>query len=204
MTRKPPERPLRPEERDVWRQVARTAKPLTPDRAKALDADPAPSFPLAKTPFSSKPHIVQPSRAERKTGAAAGALSAGRASPGLPADRGAEKKVRRGRVEVEAKFDLHGLTAARARGALMSFLARCRSKRMRTVLVITGKGAGARALDESRFEPWSPDGRALPGVLRRAFTGWMAEPDFAALVSGYAPAHARHGGSGAFYVMLRA
>jgi DNA-nicking Smr family endonuclease len=43
----------------------------------------------------------------------------------------------------------------------------------------------------------------LPGVLRRSLPLWLAEPEFSVLVSGYASAHARHGGSGAFYVMLR-
>ena len=86
---------------------------------------------------------------------------------------------------------------------LPASLARQRERGARTVLVITGKGASARALEDRRFEPWDPEGRRLPGVLKRAFPRWMGEGDFAAIVSGYAPAHARHGGSGAYYVMLR-
>lgn len=191
MTRRPPSRPLRPEEQAVWRQVARTVRPLDPKKAKALDAPPPP------------PAEPERGRAGMRAHASPAAIEAGRTRAPVPADRGAEKKVRRGRVEAEAKLDLHGLTAMRARGELLGFLHRCRAKGMRTVLVITGKGAGARALDESRFEPWSPDARPLPGVLRRSFRQWMAEGEFAALVSGWATAHARHGGAGAFYVMLR-
>jgi len=111
--------------------------------------------------------------------------------------------VRRGQVEVEARLDLHGMTTVHARHALLGFLQRCRTAGMRTVLVITGKGAGARALDERRHRPWDPEERALPGILRRSFTSWMRDPDMAQLVSGYAEAARRHGGSGAFYVMLR-
>ncbi|MCC5996729.1 MAG: Smr/MutS family protein, partial [Oceanicaulis sp.] len=113
------------------------------------------------------------------------------------------RRLRRGRVELEARLDLHGLTAAAARAQLLGFLTRAHARGLHTVLVITGKGAGARALDESRFEPWSPDARPLAGVLRRAFTGWMREPDFAPLCAGYSAAHARHGGDGAFYVIIR-
>jgi DNA-nicking Smr family endonuclease len=192
VTRKPPSRPLRPEEQAVWRQVARTAKPLDPRKAQALGA-----------PLPPVPPEAERGRAGMRAHASPAAIEAGRARSPAPADRGAEKKIRRGRVEVEAKIDLHGLTAMRARGELLGFLHRSRSRGMRTVLVITGKGAGARALDESRFEPWNPDARPLPGVLRRSFRQWMAEGEFAALASGWATAHARHGGAGAFYVMLR-
>jgi DNA-nicking Smr family endonuclease len=116
----------------------------------------------------------------------------------------AEKKVRRGRVEIEARIDLHGHHhQTKARSQLLGFLRRARENGFRQVLVITGKGAGTRAIDQRRFEPWTPEERALPGVLRRSFTQWMDDPVFASLVSGYAESHRRHGGSGAFYVMLR-
>ena len=53
------------------------------------------------------------------------------------------------------------------------------------VLVITGKGRGGE------------------GVLRAQLPRWLSQPDLRPLVSRLAPAHARHGGSGAFYVFLR-
>ena len=56
---------------------------------------------------------------------------------------------------------------------------------LRCVLVITGKG------------------RLGTGVLRARFLDWLAGPDLRDLVSGYSAAHIRHGGDGAFYVMLR-
>jgi DNA-nicking Smr family endonuclease len=40
-------------------------------------------------------------------------------------------------------------------------------------------------------------------VLRRRLPEWLAEPALAALSAGYAPAHARHGGEGAWYVFLK-
>ncbi|WP_158272035.1 Smr/MutS family protein [Marinicauda salina] len=185
-----PSRPLRPEERELWRRVASTVKPLDQSRRERL-ASPSDAAP------------AEPRHESAPRGDASAAAMRAASAPKAPADRGGEKRVRRGRVEVEARLDLHGLTEARARRDLLGFLARARSNGMRTVLVITGKGAGARALDRRRHEPWDPEASPLPGVLRRAFTRWMAEPDFAELASGYATAHRRHGGSGAFYVMLR-
>ncbi|MCP2671693.1 Smr/MutS family protein [Maricaulaceae bacterium EIL42A08] len=191
MARRSPHRPLSAEEHELWRRTAKGFKPLDESRLKRLE-DPAPP--------SSKSDLMRQS-APLKDGA-------GYRDPApvkrTPVDRGSEKKIRRGRVEIEARIDLHGMTQKKARSQLLNFLRRAHENGCRQVLVITGKGAGARAIDQRRFEPWNPEDRALPGVLRRSFTQWMDDPAFASLVSGYAESHRRHGGSGAFYVMLRA
>lgn len=193
MSRRSPSRPLSPEERDLWRRVAKNVNPLDQARLKQLE-DPAPPNPK-----------VAPKPAEPlKTGAEGRFAKREPERSKTPADRSGDRKIRRGRVEVEARIDLHGLTSAKARRDLLRFLARAQENGLRQVLVITGKGAGARAQDRRRFEPWDPEAPPLPGVLRRSFTQWMADPDFALLVSGYAESHRRHGGSGAFYVMVRA
>jgi len=187
-----PSRPLRPDERELWRRFASGVRPLDAKRMKALDEAAPPPEPVLETrplpmPGQGPRDIPRPPDTGTRP----------------PVDRSSDRRLRRGRVEVEARLDLHGLTARAARGELLRFLMRARAQGFGAVLVITGKGAGARAQDESRFEPWSVDARPLPGVLRRAFTDWMGEPDFAPLCAGYSPAHARHGGSGAFYVILR-
>ena len=41
------------------------------------------------------------------------------------------------------------------------------------------------------------------GRLRRLLADWLHEAQFRSLVSGYQPAHPKHGGGGAFYVRLR-
>jgi len=187
-----PSRPLRPDERELWRRFASSVRPLDAKRLKALDeAAPPPEPQMDTRPLPTPPQA--PRDLPRPPDASAR----------RPTDRSSDRRLRRGRVEVEARLDLHGLTASAARGELWRFLMRARARGFGAVLVITGKGAGARAQDDSRFEPWSVDARPLPGVLRRAFADWMAEPDFAPLCAGYSPAHARHGGSGAFYVILR-
>jgi DNA-nicking Smr family endonuclease len=192
MARRPPPRPLSAEERELWRRTAQAFRPLDASRLQRLeDMTPPRDEPGARP----KP--------------APGPLKAGAArrdpDPAIrpPADRSHERRLRRGQVEVEARLDLHGLTRTKARRELLGFLRRAQANGMRQVLVITGKGAGARAQDRRRFEPWDPDAPNLPGVIRRSFTQWMTEPDFAGLVAGYAEAHRRHGGSGAFYVMVR-
>jgi len=198
MVRRRPRRLLAQEERELWKKFTRGVKPLDAAKLKALMEDQPSEI--------TSPVKPKPQSEPYKSGASQSALMremASRPAKRTPVDRTPEKKVRRGQMEIEARLDLHGMTTVHARHALLDFLHRCRGKGMRTVLVITGKGAGARALDERRFRPWDPEERALPGILRRSFTAWMRDPDFAQLASGYGEAARRHGGSGAFYVMLR-
>lgn len=112
-------------------------------------------------------------------------------APGPIADRGAERRVRRGHIEIAAKLDLHGFDQSGARAALEIFLWRCAGQGARVVLVVTGKG-----MRRGRGEP-------QPGVLRSQTPLWLAAPAMRPIVAGYASAHAKHGGEGAYYVFLR-
>ena len=103
----------------------------------------------------------------------------------VPQNRQNERQVRRGKQAVSASFDLHGHTRESAFQVLPRFLANEQAKGSRCVIVITGKGKSGQ------------------GVLRQAFLHWLENAEARALVSGYAPAHARHGGGGAWYVFLR-
>ena len=46
-------------------------------------------------------------------------------------------------------------------------------------------------------------GQERLGRLRRLVLEWLNEPEFRTHVSGFQPAHPRHGGGGALYVRLR-
>ncbi|HXJ02062.1 MAG TPA: Smr/MutS family protein [Micropepsaceae bacterium] len=93
----------------------------------------------------------------------------------------ADAHLRRGRLEPEARLDLHGLTQEGAYRALLGFLSRAQADGQKLVLVITGKG----------------------GVLRAQLPLWLGQPDMRALVAGLNEAHVKHGGAGAFYVLLK-
>lgn len=101
----------------------------------------------------------------------------------IPPEIGGHRAIqlRKGRGEPEARLDLHGMTQAEAHRALLRFLIRARANEARMVLVITGKS----------------------GVLNRQFRPWLAQGEFASLVSGVSSAHKSHGGAGAFYVLLK-
>ncbi|MFT3728553.1 MAG: Smr/MutS family protein [Terricaulis sp.] len=102
-----------------------------------------------------------------------------------PANRGAERKVRRGQLEIDARLDLHGHTQDRAQAALSRFLRAAHGRGDRTVIVITGIGRGGE------------------GIIKRRFTDWIADRALRGIIAGYAPAHRTHGGAGAFYVFIK-
>lgn len=111
-------------------------------------------------------------------------------------DRRTAQRLARGQMPIEGRIDLHGMTQAKARRALERFLAAAEGAGRRCVLVITGKGA---ARDDG--EGAMPDRDA--GVLRRSLPRWLALPGLRERVVAYCPAIPRHGGAGAFYILLR-
>lgn len=102
---------------------------------------------------------------------------------GLPADLAG--KLRRGHWSVQAELDLHGLTVDGAHDALSDFIADARTRRLRCIRVIHGKG-----LTSPGKEP------VLKGKVRR----WLAHWD-EVLAYAEAPRHA--GGGGALLVLLK-
>lgn len=114
-------------------------------------------------------------------------------------DRRQVRRLAKGRVEVEARLDLHGMRAAEAYGALRAFVLSCYARGQRNVLVITGKGSSA----ELRDRPFDLFDQSDRGVLKRSVPMWLAEPELRKVVVSFTQAHPRHGGEGALYVQLR-
>ncbi|WP_119677306.1 Smr/MutS family protein [Indioceanicola profundi] len=107
-------------------------------------------------------------------------------------DKRTDQKVRRGRMPIDGRIDLHGMTQDRAHDALLAFVRGGYGSGRRLLLVITGKGAPA--------EDRSYDGR---GVLRSAVPRWLNEPVFRPMVLAVHQAQPQHGGTGALYVFLK-
>ncbi|NVN85909.1 MAG: Smr/MutS family protein [Rhodopseudomonas sp.] len=189
----PPEPPprrkrgLSEEERALWEQVARQIKPLRKKQRVVRPASAAPAEPIevaAKPAATAKPHpvkrIVKPLKAPTPT-----------PPPALaPLGRRERSHLSRGRKDIEARIDLHGMTQSRAHHALFAFLQRASGDGLTFVLVITGKGRSV-----------GPDSER--GVLRRQVPHWLGLPEFRALVVGFEEAHIGHGGEGALYVRVR-
>jgi DNA-nicking Smr family endonuclease len=114
-------------------------------------------------------------------------------------DRRHTRRIASGKVEIDARIDLHGLRQSDAHMRLRGFLLDAHARGLRTVLVITGKGGEAQKGDYMG----DAFGQPRRGVLRRNVPAWLDEPELRAVVVGYTTAGTRHGGEGALYVQLR-
>jgi DNA-nicking Smr family endonuclease len=106
-------------------------------------------------------------------------------------DRDVDRALAKGKRIPEGKLDLHGMTLIAAERAVTRFIADASEQSLRVVLIVTGKG--------TRLE----GGRVFGGRIRAEFPAWLERPENRARIAGVRPAHPRHGGSGAFYVLLR-
>jgi DNA-nicking Smr family endonuclease len=177
----PPRRPRRAralsaEERALWEGVARSAKPLRGRRKPRVEAE-------TPSAVADNENPVTPAPASPPS-----AVRAAKAPPLVPLARRERAHIARGRREIEARLDLHGLTLTRAHAALRRFLVRAQGEGLTLVLVITGKGGRA--------------GKGS-GALRREVPEWLALAEFRGLVIGFEEAHAAHGGAGALYIRVR-
>jgi len=172
---KPPRR-LSDEERKLWGHFTRSVAPL---RRPRVPASP-PSAAASKTKSPTQLRVV------------ARAAPAARTAAGLePFDRRLKQRLARGTESIDARIDLHGKTQSEAHAALISFLRKAQSDGAKFVLVITGKGGGAR-------DDWSER-----GVLKRQVPQWLKLPEFRGYVLGFEDAHMGHGGAGALYVRIK-
>jgi len=105
--------------------------------------------------------------------------------PGI--QNGVFRKLRQGRYEAEARLDLHRMSVAKARRELFQFVEDCHQLGLRSVLLIHGKGE-------------SPSERGKCSILKGCTNHWLRELE---IVQAFHSAQARHGGTGAVYILLR-
>ncbi|MFA7431875.1 MAG: Smr/MutS family protein [Rhodospirillaceae bacterium] len=195
-------RALSADEDRLWRLVTKSAVPLD-EHARALflesladDEDgEAPAPPTAPPP----PAVAKPAQApawplpEFAVGqkATAPPVQVRTVLPGLEhgespgVDKRTAQRFKRGRMEIDATIDLHGMTQEAAHIALNRFVTNGAATGKRCLLVITGKG--------TRGE----------GVLRRAVPRWLNDERLRGLILSYSHAQPHHGGQGALYVLLK-
>ena len=189
-------RRVKPDELDLWNQVASTTERLAPLRRslivdaplqedpKKREAKPIAPFSLGALPTSTREMWdVLPALTERL-----------RSAP-VKMDAKSYKTMQRGKLKPEGRIDLHGMTVAQAHPALISFIMTAQANGKRLVLVITGKGGKREEL-----------GAIAPqrmGALKRQVPIWLTMAPVSSAVLQVTESHIKHGGAGAYYVYLR-
>src|ERR1019366_5882726 len=130
-------RSLSEEELALWESVAKQTRPL---RKKPRAAKPQASSPDAETPVAMNPAVSPKPHPLPRIPRAAKPDLASAAPPLAPLGRRERSQLSRGRKEIDARLDLHGMTQLRAHRALSGVLQRAHSEGLTFVLVITGKG----------------------------------------------------------------
>lgn len=180
-------RGLTPEEAELWARVVGTVRPLhgkvpvTAFKPHVVDAPAAPPPPkVAKgVPAPLPPPLPPP-------------------APPRPLDRDGldaswERKLARAAVHPDFTLDLHGHSLEAAHARLDHGLLQAVTLGARMVLVITGKPRPTESADRG-------DRR---GAIRAKLLDWLAAGPHAGRIAAVRPAHRRHGGAGALYVILR-
>ncbi|HEY9164208.1 MAG TPA: Smr/MutS family protein [Magnetovibrio sp.] len=179
------------DDKALWQAVTETVEPLKGrdflfqefvqlQESGALA--PAPPTKRAKTRVQSASFVAPPPPPAKKP---LPELNHG-SQPGL--DKATAKRLRRGKVEIEGRIDLHGMTQDDARPALERFIEAAWRNGKREVLVITGKGTRA-------------DGSI--GILRQAVPQWLNASPNRERVTAFVHAAPKDGGEGALYVRIK-
>lgn len=174
------------EDRTLWEAVTRSVRPLGSPQAPMMQT------PALRPREPQEPLFAGPPPSEAKV------------PPGR-ANRRQLRRLGRDPGAIDSRLDLHGMTQQEAWRVLVRHLAAAARRGEHVVLVITGKGGarfpqlGGEPAQYRRREAFRQDS----GVLRRMVPLWLAGGELAPLVAAIAPAHIRHGGEGALYVMLR-
>lgn len=169
------------EDKSLWKEITKDVKPI--DRhdiliSKALLSE------KSKHESKPKPHVrVQEIVPE---------LQRSQRLKNRDLDGRTEQRLRKGKIEIEARLDLHGMTQIQAYDALMMFIRKVVAHEMRCVLVITGKGT--RRTGEQAEQS---------GVLQQRVPEWLNEPKMHEHILKTQVAQPKDGGSGALYVYLR-
>ena len=104
-----------------------------------------------------------------------------------------ERKLAKALVQPDFTLDLHGYSLEAAHKRLDMGLGQAIAMGARLVLVITGRPRPAEAADRG----------SMRGAIRAKVIDWLALGSHGSRIAAVRPAHRRHGGAGALYVVLR-
>jgi DNA-nicking Smr family endonuclease len=192
---RPPNRRLTPEEAELWAKVASTVRPFARPRP-AADPPQAPANPVPEPSRAPAPPGKQPKRirAAPPPAAAPPPPKPARTLDGHSLDANWDRKLARGLASPDFTLDLHGASLDGAYARLEHGLALAIAQQARVVLLITGRQRG-------QVDP--ADRSSRRGAIRAKFLGCLAHGSHASRIAAIRPAHPRHGGGGAVYIVLR-
>ena len=108
-----------------------------------------------------------------------------------------EQKMSRGQIKIDSTLDLHGMNQEEAKDATINFVRMAKKNNLSIVLIITGKGISKNNTNDGHSTRFSR------GVLNQNLPNWLRLPQIRNNINGYRYANIRHGGEGAYYILLK-
>ena len=107
------------------------------------------------------------------------------------------KDLKRGKIKIDRKIDLHGFTLLDAYEKLKNEIKATYLKNKRCILVITGKGLYKTNLNEET-KP-----KLYYGKIKNSIISWIKEEELKSYILTYQDAGFEYGGDGAIFIYLR-
>ncbi|WP_420723217.1 Smr/MutS family protein [Hwanghaeella sp. LZ110] len=174
----------RQDDKSLWEAVKASAKPVRRDTIfrdslGTLEKATPPAAKVSKTkraaPFRAPSTVLPPARPNPKPHF----LSHG-CAPGV--DRRTAERLHKGKMSIEGRLDLHGMSRDAAHQATLGFVTNARLSGKRCILIVTGKGKG---------------------ILQSDLPHWLNLPPLRDQILSFSHARPQDGGSGAVYVLLK-
>lgn len=174
---------------DLWAEVIKSVTP-----AKRDDVLFKPTKASKKIPQTAKPKkaqaLVKPAlqtsiKPETATQIRPADLRSARPVMRAGIDNASARRLTKGAFEIDDTLDLHGKTEAAAHKVLLHFVQSASRRGLRTLLIITGKGARGE------------------GILRKKVPEWLKDYPLKPHILAISQASPKDGGGGALYVRLR-
>ncbi|MCP4394238.1 MAG: hypothetical protein GY804_08260 [Alphaproteobacteria bacterium] len=175
---------LSDEDESLWDDLTKDIKPIKTNAADIEQPSPRPSRLHAHSRKTPEFKTVLITKQEQ-------ALSHGET---INIDKNTARKFKQGKMKIDARLDLHGMTQSQAHTALHDFIINNYHKQKRCLLVVTGKG--------KHIEPQHWSDRDT-GVLKEMAPKWLNEPELRQMILSFSYATQSDGGEGALYVLLK-
>ncbi len=101
-------------------------------------------------------------------------------------DKKTKRRISRGNLSIEDSIDLHGESEDTAFIQLARFIDSAKNRGLRVIKVITGRGS-----------------RGGEARIKKSLPGWLQTDGIRGKISRYSLAGKKHGGEGAFYIILK-
>ena len=102
------------------------------------------------------------------------------------------RRIKNGKITIEATLDLHGLSLKEAENRLRLFVGNGLRQKKRLLLIITGKGSNSKP---------NIHGKTL--TIKSELKNWLSNSFYSDKVQYISKALDRHGGGGAYYFFLK-